>query len=131
MSSRVTCVQSESSMLLFIQVVHTAVAAWNYYCLCYMIYCHATGRKTGMLVAAYVTVAIEAAAILPFKLTCPLRLLVDRLTAVGQAIVTTTNRYYFTDSELENATVIELPLGGSVAQPERASSASGEQGDTR
>ena len=59
------------------------------------------------------------------------RLLVDRLTAVGQAIVTTTNRYYFTDSELENATVIELPLGGSVAQPERASSASGEQGDTR
>jgi len=58
-------------MLLFIQVVHTAIAAWNYYCLCYMIYCHATGRKTGMLVAAYVTVAIEAAAILPFKLACP------------------------------------------------------------
>lgn len=66
-------------MLLVIQVVHTAVAAWNYYCLCYMIYCHATGRRTGMLVAAYVTVAIEAAAILPFNLACPLRLLVDRM----------------------------------------------------
>jgi hypothetical protein len=66
-------------MLLVIQIVHTAVAAWNYYCLCYMIYCHAAGRKTRMLVTAYVTIAVEAAAILPFKLACPLRLLVDRL----------------------------------------------------
>lgn len=66
-------------MLFVIQVVHTVVAAWNYFCLCYMIFCHATGRKTGMLVAAYVTIAIEAAAILPFRLACPLRLLVDRL----------------------------------------------------
>ncbi len=66
-------------MLFAIQVVHTAIAAWNYYCLCYMIYCHVAGRKTRMLAAAYVTIAVEAAAVLPFKLACPLRLLVDRL----------------------------------------------------
>lgn len=66
-------------MLLIIQVVHTAVAAWNYYCLLYMIYCHMTRRKTGTLVAAYITIAVEAAAILPLKLVCPIRLLVDRL----------------------------------------------------
>jgi hypothetical protein len=66
-------------MLLVIQAVHTAVAAWNYYCLLYMIYCHATRRKTGMLAAAYITIAVEAAVILPFKLVCPIRLLVDRL----------------------------------------------------
>lgn len=67
------------SMLLIIQVLHTAIAAWNYYCLLYMIYCHATRRKTRMLIAAYVTIAVEAAAILPFGLFCPIRLLVDRL----------------------------------------------------
>jgi DNA replication and repair protein RecF len=42
------------------------------------------------------------------------RLLVTRLSKVGQVIVTTTNRHYFTESELERATVISLPLGGSV-----------------
>jgi len=42
------------------------------------------------------------------------RLLVTRLSKVGQVIVTTTNRHYFTESELERATVISLPLGGSA-----------------
>jgi hypothetical protein len=37
------------------------------------------------------------------------------LTSAGQAIVTTTNRHYFTDEELAAATVIELPLDGSLA----------------
>ena len=42
------------------------------------------------------------------------RLLVKRLSTAGQVIVTTTNRHYFTESELERATVISLPLGGSI-----------------
>ena len=43
------------------------------------------------------------------------RLLVDMLSGAGQAIVTTTDRHYFTDDELERATVVELPLDGSLA----------------
>lgn len=39
------------------------------------------------------------------------RLLVAMLTGAGQAVITTTNRHYFTDEELGAATVIELPLG--------------------
>ncbi|HOW55569.1 MAG TPA: hypothetical protein PLR60_13065 [Syntrophorhabdaceae bacterium] len=66
-------------MLLAIQIVHTTIAAWNYYCLLYMIYCHWTGRKSSVLVAAYITIAIEAASILPLKFACPIRLFVDRL----------------------------------------------------
>jgi DNA replication and repair protein RecF len=42
------------------------------------------------------------------------RLLVHRLASAGQAIITTTNRHYFTDDELAEATVIELPLEGSL-----------------
>jgi len=42
-------------------------------------------------------------------------LLVDMLSGAGQAIVTTTDRHYFTDDELERATVVELPLDGSLA----------------
>ena len=43
------------------------------------------------------------------------RLLVRRLTSAGQAIITTTDRHYFTEEELDRATVIELPLSGSLA----------------
>jgi len=43
------------------------------------------------------------------------RLLVRRLASAGQAIITTTNRHYFAEDELRGATVIELPLDGSVA----------------
>lgn len=43
------------------------------------------------------------------------RLLVSTLASAGQAIITTTNRHYFTDRELEGATVIELPLVGCLA----------------
>jgi DNA replication and repair protein RecF len=38
------------------------------------------------------------------------RLLVAQLAGAGQAIITTTNRHYFTDAELGAATLIELPL---------------------
>ncbi len=41
------------------------------------------------------------------------RLLVGALTAGGQAIITTTNRLYFTAGELASAKVIEL-AGGAV-----------------
>ncbi len=30
-------------------------------------------------------------------------------------IITTTNRHYFTDDELSRATVVQLPLDGSLA----------------
>ncbi|MCX6362666.1 MAG: DNA replication and repair protein RecF [Actinobacteria bacterium] len=43
------------------------------------------------------------------------RLLVRQLTSAGQAIITTTDRHYFVEEELERATVIELPLSGSLA----------------
>jgi DNA replication and repair protein RecF len=43
------------------------------------------------------------------------RLLVRMLATAGQAIITTTNRHYFTDAELKEATLVELPLDGSLA----------------
>jgi DNA replication and repair protein RecF len=43
------------------------------------------------------------------------RLLVRQLTSAGQAIITTTDRHYFVEEELNQATVIELPLSGSLA----------------
>ena len=43
------------------------------------------------------------------------RLLVRQLTSAGQAIITTTDRHYFLEEELDQATVIELPLPGSSA----------------
>ena len=48
------------------------------------------------------------------------RLLVRMLGTTGQAIITTTNRHYFSDEELARATVIELPLDGSLAAGEAA-----------
>ncbi len=46
------------------------------------------------------------------------RLLIRMLTSAGQAIITTTNRHYFTDEELATATVVDLPLDGSLAAGE-------------
>jgi DNA replication and repair protein RecF len=43
------------------------------------------------------------------------RLLVRMLSTAGQTIITTTNRHYFTDEELSRATIVELPLRGSLA----------------
>ena len=43
------------------------------------------------------------------------RLLVRQLTSAGQAIITTTDLHYFTAEELDEATVIALPLSGSYA----------------
>lgn len=46
------------------------------------------------------------------------RLLVHMLATAGQAIITTTNRQYFTEEELALATIVELPVEGSIAAPE-------------
>ena len=48
------------------------------------------------------------------------RLLVRMLGTAGQAIITTTNRHYFTDEELSRATVVELPLEGSLSAGQAA-----------
>jgi len=42
---------------------------------------------------------------------------VEMLMSSGQAIVTTTNRHYFTGDELAAATVVELPLTAATAGP--------------
>ena len=42
------------------------------------------------------------------------RLLVRQLRCAGQAIITTTDLHYFVEEELDQATVIELPLAGSL-----------------
>ncbi len=54
------------------------------------------------------------------------RLLVRILASAGQAIITTTNRHYFAEEELAQATVIELPLSGSLAAGAAASAATAE-----
>ena len=56
------------------------------------------------------------------------RLLVRMLSSAGQTIITTTNRQYFTEEELADATVIELPLEGSLVRsaPDGASSTGAE-----
>jgi recombinational DNA repair ATPase RecF len=56
------------------------------------------------------------------------RLLVGQLSRRGQAIITTTNRQYFTEEELSLATVIELPLRGTVSS-RRPPDAREEAGD--
>ena len=48
------------------------------------------------------------------------RLLVRMLGTAGQAIITTTNRHYFTDEELSRATVVQLPLDGSLSAGQAA-----------
>ncbi len=58
------------------------------------------------------------------------RLLVRRLSREGQAIVTTTNRLYFTEEELARATVIELPLDGSLAVEDAGALAPADAGAT-
>jgi DNA replication and repair protein RecF len=45
------------------------------------------------------------------------RRLVDLLSCGGQAILTTTNRHYFTEDELARALVVELPLAGERLAP--------------
>ncbi|MGH8541615.1 MAG: hypothetical protein ACRETW_14075 [Stenotrophobium sp.] len=72
-------------MLLAIQTAHTFIAVWNIGCLLYMNYCHAAGKCTKLLKIAYISIAAEIVAILPFGFVCPIRLLVDRWYSVSTA----------------------------------------------
>jgi hypothetical protein len=65
--------------LVLLQAVHTAVTLYNYACLFYIISCHVRGRHTFFLKIAYISIGIEAVALLGFGFACPLRVLVDRL----------------------------------------------------
>lgn len=65
-------------MLTLIQTLHTAIAIWNIGCLLCMNYCHAAGKWTPFLKVAYISILIEAIAIIPFGFVCPVRLLVDK-----------------------------------------------------
>lgn len=67
------------SSLFLLQLLHTLVTAWNYAALFYMIYAHAVGKRGFLLTLSYASIAMEGLAILPFRLTCPLRVLVTRL----------------------------------------------------
>ncbi len=70
------------------------------------------------------------------------RLLVGTLSAGGQAIVTTTNRLYFTDEELASARVIDIGTGepgverlsphtsgGGLVPPDAAGAGRGDNDD--
>ena len=64
------------------------------------------------------------------------RLLVRLLTSPGQAIVTTTNLHYFTEEELQQAAIIQLPLtqegeGDSVQEGAGENAHLGERGVVR
>jgi hypothetical protein len=64
-------------MLLLIQTLHTLIAVWNIGCLLFMNVCHALDRSPPLLKLAYLSIAIEGLAIIPFGFVCPIRLLVD------------------------------------------------------
>ena len=65
-------------MLLAIQVVHTLIAVINFAALFYMAYAHWTGRgREGLLRLCYLAIVIEAIAIIPFGLSCPITLYVE------------------------------------------------------
>ena len=65
-------------MQLFgIQLLHTILIAWLYFCLGYMIYAHLTSRWDLMLGVAYVSVALEGIVVLPLSFLCPLTLYVQ------------------------------------------------------
>jgi DNA replication and repair protein RecF len=57
------------------------------------------------------------------------RRLVDLLSRGGQAILTTTNRHYFTEEELARALVVELPLAGERLGPPPGAVAAEPPGD--
>jgi len=63
--------------LLVIQTVHTVITAWNFFSLLYIIYAHARSINGFLLRLCYLSILVEAAAIIPFGFTCPLRLIVD------------------------------------------------------
>ena len=67
------------NMLLLLQILHTFIAVYNYFCLSYIIYCHLKNISNLFLKIAYVCIGIELLAIIPFKFICPIRIIVDKL----------------------------------------------------
>ena len=65
-------------MLVLLRLVHTIIALVNFAALFYMIYAHWTGRRTPLLRWCYLAITLEAIAIIPFGLRCPITLAVDR-----------------------------------------------------
>ena len=47
-----------------------------------MLVCHFKNVKPSILKVAYITIAIEAAAIIPFGFVCPFRLIVDHFWSI-------------------------------------------------
>jgi hypothetical protein len=64
-------------LLFAIRLFHTALIAWLYSCLGYMIYAHTTGSRGKLLAVAYASVALEGVAVIPFSFRCPLTLYVQ------------------------------------------------------
>jgi len=67
-------------MLFTVQLSHTLIALLNFACLFYMTWAHWTRRGGGRLLRfAYWVIALEAVAIIPFGLSCPIAHFVDRV----------------------------------------------------
>jgi hypothetical protein len=64
-------------LLLAIQFLHTLLMVWLYSCLGYILYAHLTSTRGTLLAVAYVSVALEALAVLPLNFLCPLTLFVQ------------------------------------------------------
>lgn len=70
-------------MLFTLQVFHTFVAVVNFVALFYMVYAHWTGKRTPFLRFCYFAIVVEAIAIVPFGLSCPISLWVKNNYPVG------------------------------------------------
>jgi hypothetical protein len=67
-------------MLFTVQLLHTLIAGLNFACLFYITWVHWTRRGGGRLLRfAYWAIAIEAIAIIPFGLSCPIAHFVDHV----------------------------------------------------
>ena len=66
-------------MLLLIQILHTFIAVYNYFCLFYIIYFHLKNKSNLFLKIAYICIGLELISLIPFRFICPIRILVDKL----------------------------------------------------
>ena len=71
------------ALLFAIRLGHTALIAWLYGCLGYMIYAHATSRRGALLATAYISVALEGLAVVPLNFLCPLTSYVQERYGTG------------------------------------------------
>jgi hypothetical protein len=69
-------------MLFTLQIIHTLIAVWNYFCLFTMNACHYKNINPRILKVAYISIAIEILAIVPFGFVCPIRIIVDHFWSI-------------------------------------------------